>query len=151
MKIFFSIAFFLVAVLMLLTAGCATTSPQDPAKVAAAYQTLDRIAPYIKSAATIATRTALVYAERDSGERVKLTSQIHAVASALNALLASKDFSPSKVTAALKVKEKYVDAILGAVGEVYAVAHDDLVKNEQAGLAVEILKALAAGVEAATN
>ena len=139
---------------LLLLCGCSSTNPVaepvDPAKLNRAQSIVKDAIPYIKASASAAIKLSLQYAEKDEEKRDKLQFKIYTVAAALEGLLSKGDYRPASVTKALQVKEDYVDGILQAVGVIYEVSYDSLVKNENADLAIQILKALAEGVKAGT-
>lgn len=143
----------LFAALLVFT-GCATTSTQttqDPAKLDHAAQVVTDVLPYIEPIAKEAVQLALKYSEKDPSTREELRQQIFTVSTQLNALLSKGDFSPSSVTKALKVKEEYVNSILSGVSVAYQATYNKLQQNDSVSLAIQVLQALAKGVQDGTG
>lgn len=136
-----------------LFSGCATTGGNpsaiqvDPAKIDRARQIAKDAIPYIRIMAMSATQLGTKYANKDEAKSDELKAQIRAVAVALDALIANQQFDPYSVTQALKVKEDYINTALSAVAQVYSANYDKLNENEDASLALGILKAIVDGVK----
>lgn len=144
----------ILLLLPILLSSCASIpqSNQPTAEnVSRAEQIIEDAIPYIRPAASTAVKLALQYAEKDIEKREELRNQIFVVSGNLNALLVRGDFSPQDVTEALKVKEEYIDSVLASVAIVYSATYDKLRENKSSGLAIDVLKALAQGVEDGTR
>lgn len=143
---------YLILIICLGLVGCASTQqPTDAIKTDRAYQIITDAVPYIKGIAEAGIKLSLQYAERDQEKRDDLKLQIHVVAVNLEALLAKGDFNPGSVTAALRVKEDYINSILSGISIAYTAAYEKLAQNDQAELAIRVLRSLSQGVAAGTE
>lgn len=138
---------------LLLLSGCALVprGTSEETKVETASVIVEKAIPYIRGFAQTAVKLSLQYAEKDPIKRDLLRVQIHIVSDNLQSLLDRGNFSPREVTDTLKIKEEYVDSILGSVSFIYSAFYDKLKENDQADLSIRILRSLAEGVKEGTN
>jgi hypothetical protein len=142
----------LVIVGVFITCGCAIfPSSSDQTPTEQAHRIVQASLPIIRTATALATTLSLQYANERESDGEILKTKIHTISNQLIALISAKDFSPNSVTEALKIKEAYVDEILGTVASLYKGTYDKLESIGEAKMAIEILNSVLEGISDATN
>ena len=98
-----------------------------------------------------AIELSLEFAVTKPDERDKIVSQLNSVSSKIAALVADGKVSPSEVTAALKVDNPYVAALLVPIDASYQRFFNHLDSLGYASAAIKILACVANDVTAATT
>lgn len=142
---------------LLLLTGCSTTNPtatQVPTADDKAHQAASWVqneAGLIEVAVAGITEVVVYSTTKDAPDRDHINSVLNSVASALNSVANSGSIDPTAIKNALDVKEPYFAGLLGAVADLISTKVVDFEKNGYGDFAIEVIKAVSAGIKDATG
>jgi len=142
------IAASILAVVSILVSGCATNGVKPtPAQIAADACTVSHIA--VPTAITLAYQ----FGVKNPAQQAQVNADIYQVSANLNALLTGGTVTPAQLTAALKVKEPYVQTIIstaaGALGPLLTQLNASGTNGP--ALMLQVVGCIAADAAAATH
>lgn len=128
--------------------GCATNGIKaTPQQIAADACTVSHLA------VPVSIGLAYQYAAKNPEQQAQIQADIYQVAANLNALLSGGTVTPAQLTAALKVKEPYVQVLIGGLAGALTPYLTQLSQTGTNGAAatLTIIRCIAADAAAATH